>query len=71
MVFGPFSARLGLRATQQSRKISRLHQEAPSLANTPATIFLQDRSETENRFLRSLPNSPETENRFHLYNDGN
>jgi hypothetical protein len=30
-----------------------------------------DRSETENRFLLSLPNSPETENRFRLYNDKN
>jgi hypothetical protein len=30
-----------------------------------------DRLETENRFLRSLPNLPETENRFRLYNDEN
>jgi hypothetical protein len=32
---------------------------------------LKDRPETENRFLRSLLNSLETENRFRLYNNGN
>ena len=35
------------------------------------TLFSKDRLETENRFLRSLLNLPETENRFRLYNDGN
>ncbi len=71
MVFGPFSVRLGLRAIRRSRKISQLHQEAPSLADAQAIIFSKDRLETENRFLRSLPTSQETENRFRLYNDGN